>query len=430
MTLTVTLVVLFALLAMRVPVALATSIAGFMGLWLSADLATAMSVIGTVPMSQAAAYDLLTIPMFILMAELVIVSGFADDLFDALNVLFRGVRGGLGIATVGAGAGFAAISGSSVGSAATLAGTAVPQMIRKGYSRRVSTGLVAVVGTLAILIPPSNGLIIYGLISQAPISDLLIAGILPGIMTAVALVIALQILLIKSPVDNTAGDDDPADGKSRWQLAATMIPLLFLFLMVTGLVFTGVSTPVEAAAVGAFGALLLVIWNRRLSFRVIRDALFGTARVTAMITFIIIGAKIFGHYFTVSGVTQTIVTGVSESALPTGVILAAIILVYLILGLLMDQTAIVVLTVPITLPIVEGLGYDPIWFGIVVTLAAEIGLVSPPFGLNVFVVAKYTKTKLKEVFLGVAPFAIAVLFVLILLASIPAITLWLPGLMS
>lgn len=430
MTLTVTLVVLFGLLAMRVPVALATSIAGFMGLWLSADLATAMSVIGTVPMSQAATYDLLTIPMFILMAELVIVSGFADDLFDALNALFRRVRGGLGIATVGAGAGFAAISGSSVGSAATLAGTAVPQMIRKGYSRRVSTGLVAVVGTLAILIPPSNGLIIYGLISQAPIADLLIAGILPGIMTAVALVITLQILLIKSPVDNTSGDEDPANGKSRWQLAATMIPLLFLFLMVTGLVFTGVSTPVEAAAVGAFGALLLVVWNRRLSFRVLRDALFGTARVTAMITFIIIGAKIFGHYFTVSGVTQSIVTGVSESALPTGLILAAIILVYLILGLLMDQTAIVVLTVPITLPIVEGLGYDPIWFGIVVTLAAEIGLVSPPFGLNVFVVAKYTKTKLKEVFLGVAPFAIAVLFVLILLASIPAITLWLPGLMS
>lgn len=431
MTLTLTLVVLFALLAIRVPVALATSIAGFVGLVASADLATAMSVIGTVPMAQAATYDLLTIPMFILMAELVVVSGFADDLFDALNVVFRRVRGGLGIATVAAGAGMAAISGSSVGSAATLAGTAVPQMVRRGYSPRVATGLVAVVGTLAIMIPPSNGLIIYGLISQAPIADLLIAGIVPGILTAVVLVITLQILLIKSPVQPpTAEQTDSADEKSRWQLAATMIPLLFLFLMVTGLVFTGVSTPVEAAAVGAFGALLLVIWNRRFSFRVLRDALFGTARVTAMITFIIIGAKIFGHYFTVSGVTQTIVTGVAGSALPAFVILGVILLVYLILGLIMDQTAIVVLTVPITLPIVEGLGYDPIWFGIVVTLAAEIGLVSPPFGLNVFVVAKYTKRKLKEVFIGVAPFTVAVLLVLILLAAVPAIVLWLPGLMS
>ncbi|SDT17244.1 TRAP transporter, DctM subunit [Brevibacterium siliguriense] len=430
MTLTVTLISLFALLAIRVPVALATSIAGFIGLVLSADLATAMSVIGTVPMAQAATYDLLTIPMFILMAELVVVSGFADDLFDALHLVFRRVRGGLGIATVGAGAGLAAISGSSVGSAATLAGTAVPQMVRKGYSPRVATGLVAVVGTLAIMIPPSNGLIIYGLISQAPIADLLIAGIVPGIITSIVLVITLQLLLIKFPVNPIEERNDAAVQKSRWRLAATMIPLLFLFLMVTGLVFTGVSTPVEAAAVGAFGALILVIWNKRFSFRVLRDALFGTARVTAMITFIIIGAKIFGHYFTVSGVTQSIVTGVADSMMPNFVILGVILLVYLILGLIMDQTAIVVLTVPITLPIVEGLGYDPIWFGIVVTLAAEIGLVSPPFGLNVFVVAKYTKRRLKDVFIGVAPFTIAVLLVLILLAAVPAITLWLPGLMS
>lgn len=387
MTLTVILVVLVALLAIRVPVALATGAAGFLGLCLSADLATAMSVIGTVPMAQASTYDLLTIPMFILMAELVIVSGFADDLFDALNVVFRRVRGGLGIATVGAGAGFAAISGSSVGSAATLAGTAVPQMIRKGYTPRVATGLVAVVGTLAIMIPPSNGLIIYGLISQAPIADLLIAGIIPGIIASCALVITLQIILIKHPVDAEGRSDDEGSQKSRWQLIATMGPLLFLFLLVTGLVFTGISTPVEAAAVGAFGALLLVVWNKRFSFQVFRDALFGTARVTAMITFIIIGAKIFGHYFTVSGITQSIVTGVAESSLPAFVILLVILLVYVFLGLIMDQTAIVVLTVPITLPIVEGLGYDPIWFGIVVTLAAEIGLISPPFGLNVFVVA-------------------------------------------
>lgn len=242
--------------------------------------------------------------------------------------------------------------------------------------------------------------------------------------------ITLQLLLIKFPVNPIEERNDAAVQKSRWRLAATMIPLLFLFLMVTGLVFTGVSTPVEAAAVGAFGALILVIWNKRFSFRVLRDALFGTARVTAMITFIIIGAKIFGHYFTVSGVTQSIVTGVADSMMPNFVILGVILLVYLILGLIMDQTAIVVLTVPITLPIVEGLGYDPIWFGIVVTLAAEIGLVSPPFGLNVFVVAKYTKRRLKDVFIGVAPFTIAVLLVLILLAAVPAITLWLPGLMS
>lgn len=350
--------------------------------------------------------------------------------YSTLSTWSSGVCGGLGTATVGAGAGLAAISGSSVGSAATLAGTAVPQMVRKGYSPRVATGLVAVVGTLAIMIPPSNGLIIYGLISQAPIADLLIAGIVPGVITSIVLVITLQLLLIKFPVTPTEEQSDAADQKSRRRLAATMILLLFLFLMVTGLVFTGVSTPVEAAAVGAFGALILVIWNKRFSFRVLRDALFGTARVTAMITFIIIGAKIFGHYFTVSGVTQSIVNGVADSMMPNFVILGVILLVYLILGLIMDQTAIVVLTVPITLPIVEGLGYDPIWFGIVVTLAAEIGLVSPPFGLNVFVVAKYTKRKLKDVFIGVAPFTIAVLLVLILLAAVPAITLWLPGLMT
>lgn len=429
MILTATLVSLFALLALRVPVALATAISGFIGIWLTTDLTVALSVSSSVPLSQASSYDLLTIPMFILMAEFVIASGFADDLFDALNSWFGKIRGGLGIATIGAGAGFASISGSSVGAAATLAGTAVPQMTNKGYTRRISTGLVAVVGTLAILIPPSNGLIIYGLVSQAPIAQLLIAGIIPGILASLALIAVLQIMLLKSPIN--ADSSHPKETVwDRVKHLRTVGPLLFLFGIVTGMVFTGVATPVEAAALGAFGALILVAVSRRFSWTTVRDALLGTARVTAMITFIIIGAHIFGHYFTISGIAQSLITGASQSGYPPTVILIAIILVYLVLGLFMDQIAIIVLTVPITLPIVESFGYSPIWFGIIVTLAAEIGLVSPPLGLNVFVVAKYTKTKLKDVFIGVAPFVVGVLAVLALLTAFPELVLWLPSLMD
>ncbi|MDQ2918125.1 MAG: TRAP transporter large permease [Casimicrobiaceae bacterium] len=420
-------VLLVLLLAIGMPIAFAIAVAGTVGVYLIGGLDMVLSFLTTVPFSGAANYELMTIPMFVLMAEFVIVSGVADDLFDTVNAWVQKYRGGLGISTILTGAAFGAICGSSAASAATLSATALPQMVRHGYDRRAASGLTAIVGTLAVMIPPSNGLVIYGILSEVNIGKLLVAGLFPGLLGAAVLILALRFLLWRNPNLIKVVPQEVEGAGDRVRMLVNIAPMLVLFALVTGVLYLGVATPTEASALGAFGALVLALAKRRLSLAAFYRALRNTARTSAMITMIIIGALLFGYFLTLTQTTQSIVHHIGGLPVPRGVILALVILIYLVLGCFLDQVAILVLTVPITLPIIVGLGYDPLWFGIIVTLTSEIGLVTPPVGLNVFIVARYTETPLQDVFAGVAPYVVAMLLLLIALAAFPQLVLWVPS---
>jgi tripartite ATP-independent transporter DctM subunit len=418
---------LVVLLAIGMPIAFAIAVAGTLGVFLIGGVDMMLSFLTTVPFSGAANYELMTIPMFVLMAEFVIVSGVADDLFDTVNAWVQQYRGGLGISTILTGAAFGAICGSSAASAATLSATALPQMVKHGYDRRAASGLTAIVGTLAVMIPPSNGLVIYGILSEVNIGKLLVAGLFPGLLGAAVLIVTLRLLLWKNPQLIDATVHATVATGDRVRMLVNIAPMLVLFALVTGVLYLGVATPTEASALGAFGALVLALAKRRLSPASFYRALKNTARTSAMITMIIIGALLFGYFLTLTQTTQSIVAYIGGLPVDRWVILALVILIYLVLGCFLDQVAILVLTVPITLPIIVALGYDPLWFGIIVTLTSEIGLVTPPVGLNVFIVSRYTETPLQDVFVGVAPYVLAMLFLLIALAAFPGLVLWVPS---
>ncbi|MEO7241869.1 MAG: TRAP transporter large permease [Variovorax sp.] len=421
---------LVVLLVIGMPIAFAIAVAGTIGIYAIGGVDMVLSFLDTVPLSGAAHYELMTIPMFVLMAQFVIVSGVADELFDTVNAWVHRLKGGLGISTILTGAAFGAICGSSAASAATLSATALPQMVKHGYNRRAASGLTAIVGTLAVMIPPSNGLVIYAILSEVNIGKLLIAGLFPGLLGATTLILTLRFLLWRNPALIQTTEVAADAGRNRVRMLINVAPMLLLFTLVTGLLYLGVATPTEASALGAFGAFVLALVKRRLSWAALKNALWTTARTSTMITMIIIGAMLFGYFLTLTQTTQSIVTYVGALPVDRSVVLTLILLVYLVLGFFLDQVAILVLTVPITLPIITVLGYDPIWFGIIVTLTSEIGLVTPPVGLNVFIVSRYTQTPLQEVFAGVTPYVIAMLGLLALLAAFPRLVMWVPATLS
>jgi tripartite ATP-independent transporter DctM subunit len=365
--------------------------------------------------------------MFILMAVFVIASRIADEMFDTVVIWVGRVRGGLAIATAFAGAGFGAISGSSTAGAATLASTSLPAMLRHGYERRMANGVVAISGTLAMLIPPSVAAILYALVADQDVGKMLIAGIVPGILVALTIAGTVVYLLWRDPDKAPEGRSYTFGEKIR-SLRVTGAMLL-LVLLVTGVIYLGVATPTEASGLGAFGALLIAVYRRRLTPRQFLKAVTGAANTSAMITLIIVGAHVFGYFLTITQKTQQIIQLVTSLDVNRFVIVAIIIAIYIVLGLFMDQVAILVLTVPILLPVVTSLGFDPIWFGIIVILTAEVGMVTPPVGMNCFVVARYTGRPVDEVFAGVFPHVVAHILLIALLAAVPGIILWLPSTM-
>lgn len=420
--------ILLSLIAFQVPIGVALAMAGAVGLLMVGGPGLALSTITTSVISTSNDYALLTIPVFILMAQFIIVSGSADELFGVIDQWTRKIYGGLGIATIITGAAFGAISGSSIASAATLSATAQKAMVKSGYSASTGGGLIAIVGTLAALIPPSNIVIIYGLLTGVAIGPLLIAGILPGLFAVLALILCLWIVLFFHPLQHPESDL-PKDGFSLKRQLTSTFPILALFLMITAVLFLGIATPVESASLGALGALLIVFANRRFSLKVLVEALRETSRVSAMITLIIYGAHVFGYFLTLTQVTQTIVEYITTLQVDRYAILLGILAVYIVLGCFMDQIAILVLTLPITFPIIQSLNFDTIWFGILIVLTAEIGFVTPPLGLNVFVVARYVNLPTGMIFRGTAPFLFTMFLVLMALVYFPSITLALPNMM-
>ena len=418
-------IALFALLAIGLPVGFAMAVSGAAGLWAlgGADMVT--GILQTSPLSVVGSYELLTIPMFLLMAELVLVSGVADDLFRAAAAWVGRVPGGLGMATALAGAGFGAICGSSTASAATLSSTSLPAMLKQGYEPRMAAGVVAISGTLSMLLPTSVALVIYGLLAEVNVGKLLVSGIIPAILVTATIMLTILLLVWEDP--RRAPTVKGVALADKLRLLKAVGPMLVLFGIVTGVIYTGVATPTEASAFGALGAFFLAIHRRKLDFATGVKAFQHAAQGTCMITMILVGASIFGYFFTITQVTQGLVSWVGALDVSRWVVITLILCGYIVLGSFMDQIAILVLTVPIVLPLIKSLGFDPLWFGVIKIVTAEVGMITPPIGLNCFIVARYANRPVSDVFHGIWPHFVAHLVAIAILVAFPSIILWLPS---
>jgi tripartite ATP-independent transporter DctM subunit len=428
MTLPLSALLLLLLLTVGVPVAFSLAIAGSAGLvaWGGGDLL--VGILSTAPYSAVSSYEFLTIPMFLLMAQLMVASQISNSLFSAIAAWTGRLPGGLGIATAVSGAAFGAISGSSTASAATLASAAIPSMVKAGYEPRFAYGIVSISGTLAMLIPPSVAIIFFGLLSGLSVAKLLVAGIIPAALVVVTIVLTIWLLIWLDP--KRAPNRRSYTWREKLQTLPVAGPFIFLFGIVTGFIYLGIATPVESSAIGAFGALLFTIYTRKFSWSMFADALLKTCSTSAMLALIVTCAQIFGYFLTVTEATQHLIAYVHSLGLSPYMVLAFLVVMYLVLGCFLDQLSILILTVPVVIPLIIQLGFDPIWFGILKIVLAEIGMVAPPIGLNVFVVAKTANVPVKEVFHGIWPHVVAHLLFIVLLIAFPQLALWLPSTMQ
>jgi tripartite ATP-independent transporter DctM subunit len=419
---------LFGLLAIGTPVGFAMAFSGSIGLMIVGGTAALFGILQTAPLSTVSSYELITIPMFLLMADLVLLSGVADDLFETASAWVGRIPGGLGMATALAGAGFGAICGTSTASAATLSSTSLPAMIRQGYEPKMAAGVVAISGTLSMLLPTSVALVIFGLLAEVNIGKLLISGIVPAILVTITIMATIYLLVWQDP--SRAPRTVSVPWRKRFELLWQVSPMVVLFSIVTGTIYLGVATPTEASAFGAFGAFVLAIAKRKITPNSLYRTLLRASHGTCMIVMILVGASIFGYFFTLTHVTQDLVAWVGSLPTSRWVIITLILCGYIVLGSFMDQIAILVLTVPIVIPLIKTLGFDPIWFGVIKIVTAEVGMITPPVGLNCFIVARYANRPVAEVFHGTFPHFIAHLIVIAILVAFPSIILWLPSQMG
>ncbi|MBV9521001.1 MAG: TRAP transporter permease [Hyphomicrobiales bacterium] len=419
-------IVLFVLMLLRVPVGMAMGLVGVTGFGYLVGSGPALKLIGQTSMRTVTDYTFGVIPMFLLMGAFVSASGISSELFRAANTFVGHRKGGLGVATIAACAGFAAISGSSVATAATFSSVAYPEMRRYGYPQSFATGVIAAGGTLGAMLPPSTVLAVYGIITQQDIGKLFVAGILPGLLAISMHMITIGVIGAVRP------GFLPAGPKSEWRerlagLRDVWAPLL-LFVFVIGGLYGGVFTPTEAGGVGAAGAFLLGVARGRLSRADIRGSLLQATRTAAAVFTVLIGALLFGYFLTVTQVPQKITELMTGLGLGPYGVLALIMLMYLVLGCLMDAMAMIILTVPIIFPVVTTLGFDPIWFGVIIVMTVELGLIHPPVGMNVFVIKSVVKdVKFATIFTGVIPFIIADMVRLLILIALPIIATYLPS---
>jgi len=427
MEIIITVVILIILLIIGMPVGFSLGVAGVVGLWLSGGTDTMLGILRTAPYKEVTDYVLTTIPMFILMAEFMNQGNMTKKLFQSASQWFGHLKGGMAISTVMASAGLAAVSGSSTASAAGMSAIAVPEMRKYNYDDKVSVGVVSVAGTLAFMIPPSTILIIYGILTETSIAQLFVAGIVPGLITIVGYCIAIYWWVKRHP--DVAPNMDKTAFKERVKGLKDIWSVLLLAIVVIFAIYTGVVTPTEAGAFGSFCALLIVLIQRKINYTGIKKALANTIQVTAKIFIIIIGAMIFGYFLTITNSVQDLINMVQSLDVNRWIVFSIIIIAYLILGCFMDQTAILFLTIPLTFPVVLALGFDPIWFGIVIAKTVEIGLATPPLGLNVFIAASNADVKLGTAFRGAGRLIVADFIILVLLISLPSVVMWLPNLM-
>jgi tripartite ATP-independent transporter DctM subunit len=419
-------VVLFALMLLRVPVGMAMGLVGVSGYAYLTGGAPALKLVGQTSMRTVTSYQFGVIPMFLLMGAFVSASGISRELFRAANVLVGHRRGGLGLATIVSCGGFAAISGSSVATAATFSAVAYPEMRRYGYPQSFATGVIAAGGTLGAMLPPSTVLAVYGLITQQDIGKLFQAGILPGLLAMTMYMLTIAVICRLKP------NFLPTVPKATWAERAASLrdvwaPML-LFVLVIGGLYGGVFTPTEAGGVGASGAFILGALRGRLGRAEIRASLLQATRTAAAVFTVLIGALLFGYFLTITQVPQKVTEFLTGLGIGNYGVLALIMVMYLALGCLMDAMAMIILTVPIIFPVVTQMGFDPIWFGVIIVMTVELGLIHPPVGMNVFVIKSVIQdVSFSSIFKGVLPFIATDILRLIILIAFPIIALWLPG---
>jgi len=419
-------VAMLVLLAIRMPVGVALVLVGVVGFAAVAGWQGAFALLGSSPFQHAFNYDLSVIPLFVLMGNLAMISGMSSDAYSAGQRWVGHWRGGLASATVVACSVFAAVCGSSVASAATMASVALPEMRKRNYDARLATGCVAAGGTLGILIPPSTGFIVYAIITEQSIGRLFLAGVLPGLLLTALFILTVWAMTWFRP---EMGPPVPKASLTERILALRQVgAMLGIVVVVLGGMYVGVFTPTEAAAVGALFTMLLAIWRRRLTLANFTDALLQTTRTTAFIFLILIGAHLVSPFLAVSQVPSTLSAAIGYLDVPRETILLLLLVLYTILGMFLEGFAMLVLTLPIVFPVITDLGYDPIWFGVIMVIVLEMGLISPPVGVNVFVVKGFAEdVPMRQIFAGILPFWAAMLVCLFLLVLFPEIALWLPN---
>jgi tripartite ATP-independent transporter DctM subunit len=423
------LIVLVVLMFLRIPVGFVMAIVGFTGFGLLVSWDASLSLMARDFFSIFSSYNLTVIPLFVFMGQLAHHSGISGRLFNAAHKFFGHLPGGLAIATIGACAGFSAICGSTSATAATMASVALPEMKKYNYDPALATGVVAAGGSLGILIPPSTIFIIYGIMTEQSVGKLFMAGILPGILLSLLFVVTVLVWTRLQP-----GLCEPAPKATLKEKIASLsgiIETFILFILVMGGLFVGFFTPTEAAAIGAFGTLIIALIGRNLTWRKFVQSLQETTRISCMILVIVAGATVFGHFLAVTSIPTEIGNWVSELKLHRYIIMGIIIFIYLSMGCLMDSLAMIMLTIPIFFPVVTVLGFDPIWFGVIIVVVTEMGVITPPVGINAYVVAGVARDiPLHVIFKGTAHLLMAQLATACLLILFPQISLFLPGLMK
>ncbi|WP_428034999.1 TRAP transporter large permease [Amphritea sp.] len=422
MIILITFVVLFALLFLRVPIAVATGSVGVLGLAYYQGWGAALSQLGSIASETVISYEFAVIPLFILMGNIVAKSGLAEELYAATYALIGHMRGGLAITTIGACGGFSTFCGSSFATAATMSKIAYPSMIRYGYSQEVATGVIAAGGTLGILIPPSIALVFYGIITETDIGQLFVAGVIPGLIGIVMYCLAIIVISYLKPGSCPSGEK--ATFKERFAAIRQLWAFTMLVSIVLGGIYFGFFSPTESAAVGVVGAIFLTFLRGKFDWQRMRDALEDSAVTSVSLIAILIGSLIFANLVNVSNFPYDVVDWIDSLGFGLLGVLFVIIAIYLLLGAVLESISMLLLTVPVFYPIVSSMGMDLIWFGIVVVVATEISLISPPVGLNCFVLKSVLpQVELKTIFKGVFPFVIADLFRLALIVLVPSISL-------
>jgi len=420
---------LFVLIFSRMPIGFVMAAVGFVGFGSLVSFDAALNLLARDVFDVFGSYSLTVIPLFVFMGQLAFHSGISSRLFDAAYKFIGHLPGGLAMATIGACAGFSAICGSTNATAATMAAAALPEMKRYDYKPGLATGVVAAGGSLGILIPPSVIFIVYGIMTQQSIGKLFVAGILPGIL--LTLLFAATIALWVTLKPDLAPRGPRFTGREKLTSLSGLGETLLLFVIIMGGLFVGFFTPTEAGAVGAFSTLAIAVFRKQIDWKGFVTALRETTRITCMILVIVTGATVFGHFLAVTRIPFEIAGWIAGFDLPPWMIMMFIILTYLVGGCLIDSLALIMLTVPIFFPVVLHLGFDPIWFGVVIVLITQIGVITPPVGINVYVVSGVARdVPLDVIFRGVVPLLLALVIGTLLLIPFPWIALYLPSLMK
>ena len=416
---------LLVLIILRVPVAVSLGLVGFVGYAVLEGWTRAGLALGGVPVELASAYGLSVVPLFALMGALATSAGLSRDLFQGANVVFGRTRGALAMAAIAASAVFGAVCGSSVATAATMGRVSIPEMLHFRYAPKLAAGAVAAGGTLGILIPPSLILMIYAIIARQSVAELFAAALIPGVILTVLYVIVVAVIVRTRP-DSVP----PPERVERRDSARALLKIwhvVLLFTVTLGGIYAGLFTPTEAAAIGAFGAMALALGLRRIRWKAVPNCFVETVRIVSSLTLIVMASTVFSYFVVQTGISKSIVDAILGLGLPPIAVMALICVFYIVLGSFLEGIGMVLVTVPIILPIVLAIGYDPVWFGVLLVIVIEIGLVTPPVGMNLFVIRAVTpQVSIADLYRGVLPFLAAPIILIVLMLLFPELALWLP----